>query len=294
MIVEQNSKIKLYAHFLNQDGSEATITGTPTVSIYHIGSAVETDISNANMTQVAGTLYYYEYYVSANADKTDYTAKYSATYSDGTVAKGAESFKVVRDGYFERAVSGGLVQKTVVKSGWSEEEKSKLIGIVEEIKNNNNEIKELIISLENFDKEIIKETAKEIDRLNTNLTEQMNDNKNSSNETLNNKANEYITHVNTLSENMSSKMVNLSEKMASLAEKMPSKDIEILKKDIEDIKSINTKITYSGEALNKISESVCNLTYKLHEFDDAFNQLAKIIIKEAETDVLEKDLDENK
>ena len=131
---EQDTRIVLYATFLTQLGEAATISGTPTITVRHYNAGVKTDVNAQDMTQLAGSTYYYEYHIANSADKTVYTVHYNATYSDSTAVVGNEEFYVIPRKFYSRK-AGGLVQR-FPKSIWSGDEKDLIvrkIGQLEEI-----------------------------------------------------------------------------------------------------------------------------------------------------------------
>ena len=166
MIFEQDEKVTLYVLFTKQDGSAATISGTPTITIYHVvGASVKTDVNATNMTQLNGSLYYYEHYINAGADKTTYVARYSGTYSDGTVVVASDTFYVVPNHFYDKGTSG-LLQKTIVRNEWTKEEKDsffsqlkKLTNILSEINSIRNSLADTTIQYDDKTGKITNELA---------------------------------------------------------------------------------------------------------------------------------------
>ena len=135
MIVEQNSELNFYVTFLDFLGEAASISGTPTISVFHRqGASTKTDINANNLTQLNETTYYLKWRPSARAYKGTYVAKYSATYNDGTDVLGEESFQIVDRAHYGKNV-GGLVLKgkgtTAAEPIWSENEKNKVFEILD-------------------------------------------------------------------------------------------------------------------------------------------------------------------
>lgn len=67
--------------WLNQTGEEATVTGTPTITIKKYDAATNTwsiIINGVNMTQETGSTYYYEWNASTAVVDTDYRVFYNA------------------------------------------------------------------------------------------------------------------------------------------------------------------------------------------------------------------------
>ena len=97
--------------FLNQNGAEGTITGTPTISIYYWnGSTTTTLVNAASMTQLTGNLYAYEYTIADAAEYGEYMAVFSATV-DGISGKGAVTYQV------ERYLKEALIKRTATYTG---------------------------------------------------------------------------------------------------------------------------------------------------------------------------------
>lgn len=131
----QGSTPKFYATFVDRYGAEAVISGTPTATVMHMqGSNVVYDISDQDMTQVSGTLYFYEYNIPARADKSTYTVEFNTIYSgintESTHVVGGIDFQVIPRRFYDKK-GGGFVQKVVAKPVWTEKEKDELIEAVE-------------------------------------------------------------------------------------------------------------------------------------------------------------------
>jgi len=87
----------LFMTWLTQTGEAATITGTPTISIFkwdHVGNSWSTIVNAANMTQRAGSTWYYEWDVSGQTANYDYMVQYSGVV-DTLTTLGTEKFRVV-------------------------------------------------------------------------------------------------------------------------------------------------------------------------------------------------------
>ena len=141
--------------FLDANGEEAEITGTPTISIYHRkGDSTVTDVNAQSMIQLSGSKYFYEYHIPANADKTVYYVVYNATYSDGTKAVGDETFQVVPRKFFSKK-GGGFTSKTIYKGVWTRKEKESLL----------EKLNKLLAKLEDMNVIEKKKLSEEIERL---------------------------------------------------------------------------------------------------------------------------------
>jgi len=95
MIFYRGQTITLFAHFVNRDGSEATITAGPTVEICHFnGTSLIQDLPATPMVLIAGSRYRFDYTISTTADYKTYQVTYRATYDDGTNVEASEEFQV--------------------------------------------------------------------------------------------------------------------------------------------------------------------------------------------------------
>jgi uncharacterized coiled-coil DUF342 family protein len=83
----------------------------------------------------------------------DYIAKFSATYTDDTAAVGDYNFGVVDKGFFKHKSTGGLVQKVISTSVWTDNEKNKVIKTIDEIESKLSEIDKMVNN--NINKQII-------------------------------------------------------------------------------------------------------------------------------------------
>lgn len=144
----------LWSTFINQDGSEATISGTPTITIrYKRGSTITTKLNAVNMTLHTGSTYYYDFYVTTAAPRGVYDVLYEATYVDATEVKGIDAFNVVDRNYYN--TTKGSFTKQIVKTEmvWSKEEKERLVkqinNLTEKLKSSKQEDK-----LSDIDKKI--------------------------------------------------------------------------------------------------------------------------------------------
>lgn len=169
MQFEEHTPVILKCHFLTQRGEEATISGTPTITIKHYdGSSMQTDVSAQNMTQVSGSLYYYEW-AYASWQTRAYIATYNATYTDGTSVTGSETFTIVK----LKTTSGGAA----ITGIWSEAEKDKLL---KEIKNLKEGIAQLATVADVLD--VIAKLKERIDEIIIRLQNNESVNKNASTE----------------------------------------------------------------------------------------------------------------
>jgi len=120
------SSAVFFAHWLQLDGTESTITGTPTITIYHYDSgSITTDVNAVNMTQLSGSLYYYNWQ-HTKALRTSYVAVCSGVVS-GITVKTSETFTFEDQGAFGVAVGGEGI--------WTEEEKNNIIKMIKTILN---------------------------------------------------------------------------------------------------------------------------------------------------------------
>ena len=123
-LVERGKSIVFYATFKNQDGSEATLTGTPTIEVYRmVNNVKKQEISATQMTQVDGSTYSYEYSVPAAKALGDYVAKYRATYSDPTDVVGEEEFRIIAKGALDTQKGAGLNSRQIILSNKNLEKK---------------------------------------------------------------------------------------------------------------------------------------------------------------------------
>jgi len=159
-VYAQGETVLLFVTFATSKGEAATISGTPTISIYHRwGGSTTTDVNAQNLTQLTATTYYYSFYVNTSADKTDYVVKYAATYTDGTSAIGEDIFKVV-DGKFYKKPLAGSSQTTIVRPIWTAEEKEKLIKTMRMIETLTKNLAEVTKLLTKANAEIAKSVEK--------------------------------------------------------------------------------------------------------------------------------------
>jgi len=141
-IIEQGDKFSFYATFVDNVGSSAVISGTPTISILHRqGASNDTDLSSSAMSLISGTTYYYVWHPNNRAFKGTYIAKYNAEYTDGIHVVGDEDFQIVSHGHYDKSV-GGLVLKG--KNGiWTEKEKEKVLNILDSLSKGINSFEDL-------------------------------------------------------------------------------------------------------------------------------------------------------
>jgi hypothetical protein len=126
MEVEHGNPAVIWAHFLKQDGQEATITGIPTITIRHYQpntSILVTDVNGSNMTQVSGSLYYYIWNYT-DIYKISYATTIAGTYNTGESVTGTQVFSI-RD--LKIFGGGGSI--------WSPQEKDTVIKAIEKIIN---------------------------------------------------------------------------------------------------------------------------------------------------------------
>lgn len=127
----------LFAQWLNLDGTEATLTGTPTISIYHYdGASIITDISAENMVQLSGSVYYYNW-LHTKASRTSYIAVCSGVIGGRTV-KTSETFTFEDNSSYGIAIGGGGI--------WTIEDKDTIIKMLKEILKNITEERPLLKS----------------------------------------------------------------------------------------------------------------------------------------------------
>jgi len=108
MIGERSQTITLYITFLDVDGTESMIIGTPTIEIYNMknGEAVEA-LEASDMILIEGSTYGYPYYVPGNAPLGTYTCKFRGTYSDLTNVVSEDTFTIMDKGFATSANRGG-------------------------------------------------------------------------------------------------------------------------------------------------------------------------------------------
>lgn len=83
--------------WLSQTGEEATVTGTPTITIKKYTPSTDTwstEVSAANMTQQVGSQWYYEYDTVGETAEFDYKVVYSAVVDTLTV-EASEDFRII-------------------------------------------------------------------------------------------------------------------------------------------------------------------------------------------------------
>ena len=149
MEFEQNSSVYLYTTFVNMSGESATISGTPTISVYHMAEGgTKTDVNSANMTQLVDSTYFYKHHIAARADLTTYTAVFSATYSDATLAVGNSDFLVIPRKFYKRK-GGSLVAKIIKDKVWTEKDKELVLDLIKEIASKNTDVSSLEAKLDN-------------------------------------------------------------------------------------------------------------------------------------------------
>lgn len=123
-IASRNQSRVFYANFLNQDGSAATVNGTPTVTLVrNTGGAIEWIFSGVAMTLLAGSKYMYPYHIPNNIRKDSYLVIYDAEYSDGTSVRGSEILQIVDNDFFAKKGGGMVVQRATIPVEWKPEEK---------------------------------------------------------------------------------------------------------------------------------------------------------------------------
>ncbi len=136
MIVEQNSVLHFYATFVDAVGEAAAISGTPTISVFHVqNAATQTDINAQNMTQLNATTYYYKWHPNRRAFKGSYAAKYFATYDDGSDVIGEEPFQIIERGHFGKSVGGLITKGKKDQTVWSMIEKDRVFALLEKMVN---------------------------------------------------------------------------------------------------------------------------------------------------------------
>jgi len=276
-IVERNSKIVLYAHFLAQNGEEATISGTPTIDIYHFNNSVINDVSSENMTQVSGTLYYYEHFVAANSDETNYIAKFSASYSDGTSAVGSESFQVVRMNFFKRAASGGPVVsgKTIIKDIWTTDEKKNIIDAISNLKTKIDSISIENIGTINDLSSMTGKIKKDVLMMKVLMEERPN------------QMQKYTNEITDMKEKVNENINEINKEIFSLSGKISTEQKTLLKEKLDEIKLMNIS---KNNTFNTIFEKT---NEKIEKLETLLNELSQIVIKQADTTTLESIGDKN-
>jgi len=83
--------------WLDQTGVEATITGTPTITIKKYNPTTDswsTEIDSVNMTQDSGSSWFYEFDTSGETENYDYKVFYNATI-DGLSVEDTEEFRII-------------------------------------------------------------------------------------------------------------------------------------------------------------------------------------------------------
>ena len=92
MRYNSGQQLTFFVHWLKQTAEEATVTGTPTITIYHYESAaIQTDVNAQNMTNVAGTSIWYYPWTPTIEEMMNYFAVCSAVVS-GLTVKTSEVF----------------------------------------------------------------------------------------------------------------------------------------------------------------------------------------------------------
>lgn len=149
---EQGQEVVLYATFLDNDGTSASVSGTPQIRINHVWSGVVNDVVWASMSSLTGvpSTYYYQHLIPMHADRTIYTVVYSGTYTSGENVLGVEDFYVAKRGYLSPRAGGTIRSVGGAKDVWTEKEKDYMIHIAEKISDalangNNKELTELSV-----------------------------------------------------------------------------------------------------------------------------------------------------
>lgn len=281
---EQNSTAILYATFVDYKGEGATISGTPTISIYHEKSgSVITDVNNENMTPLSGSTYYYEYYIAPNSDKSTYNVKFAATYSDGISVVGDDSFMVVSSDFYNRK-TGGMVQKIINRGVWTKKEKdivldiiirmSNLINHISKNLNNAADIKDIKQSSKNIIMSLEKPISKliSIESKNAGAVSKLKAQLSGINKTLSDRSDADISVIN-------EKLGQVNSKLMELSDNKPV--MEINQKIISMINSLNQKISDIDES--KIE------SYKkdMEELKSDLKDIGLMIIKSMPSDKLE-------
>lgn len=137
-IYERGVQATIFATFVTTSGEAATLTGTPTISIYHLNSTVKTDVNSQDMIQLSDTTYYYHHYFEKNADLGEYVAKFTASYDTGETVIGEQTIYLVEKGWFKNVGKGGTgsvqLRQTPQKFIWSVKEKEDLLKAIVSIK----------------------------------------------------------------------------------------------------------------------------------------------------------------
>lgn len=158
MIYERGKKAIFYATFVTTSGEAATISGTPTVSVYHHKtSGMETDVNNQDMTQLVASTYYYVYVIPKNADQGNYLAKFFGTYDTGEDVIGEQIFRIVEKNFFKDAGKGGggIIKTTGIKDVWTGQEKRGVLEALIKLENSINDLKKVPTPISHPPKEIL-------------------------------------------------------------------------------------------------------------------------------------------
>lgn len=147
MEYEQASDQRVYATFVDHDGVEAVISGTPTATIMHMqGNATIIDVGNGAMTQLSGATYYYAWNVPNSADRTTYTVEFNAVYGgvnlESTHVAAATDFQVIPRKFYDTR-GGALIQRITSNKIWTKKEKDTLIDMVEALFKKTSKLQEI-------------------------------------------------------------------------------------------------------------------------------------------------------
>jgi len=113
-LVERGRTHSFFVSFLNRDGSEATISGTPTIEIYenHNGT-ITTKLSATNLSVAEGSTYTYNWSIPTAFKLADYVVKYRATYDDSTLVVTSEDITVVTADMMQAQKGAGLFKRDI-------------------------------------------------------------------------------------------------------------------------------------------------------------------------------------
>lgn len=249
MIFNQNSTAVLFATFVDYKGEAATISGTPTISIYHVNNGnVTTDVNAQDMTQLTGSTYYYEYYIGTAADKTNYVARFSAVYSDGTNALGEETFQVTDRRFFEPRRGGSTIRNILGDQIWTKEEKDKIVKSMSSI----NDILVMAVSINKSLMQIDKRNTKKID-MSQDLITKLSDNVNKiKSDMSDDDARDHINNIKTQLNDMKAKLdaPEDTSQYDDISSKMQS-----VESVVGDISKLLVKIIPSKEIEGMLDES---------------------------------------
>ncbi len=129
---EVGDKAALTITWLDQTGVQATVTGTPTITIKSYNATTDTwttEVNAANLTSESGSTWFYEYDTTGQTANEDYKVFYNATV-DGLSVESTEEFRLT-----EAADLSGAATSAELTSA-----KNEILTQVKELRHGNEQI----------------------------------------------------------------------------------------------------------------------------------------------------------